>query len=119
MIVVYAGSIFFTKVDLPTIFARIIKALYAGPNTLEWVPLWFLPHLFLVSLFAFLLVKLIYGRLPHLWMRVLFLVAMLGLGVATMQLFWPVRFSLAGRAFEFYGLPWSADLLLVTTAFFL
>src|SRR5690242_7681593 len=46
LVVVYVGSIFFTKIDLPTIFGRILKALYAGPNTLEWVPLWFLPHLF-------------------------------------------------------------------------
>jgi polysaccharide biosynthesis protein PslL len=119
MVIVYAGSILFTKVDLPTIFGRIIKALYAGPKTLEWVPLWFLPHLFLVGLFAFLLIKFAYDRLPHLWMRALFLVAMLGLGVATMQLFWPLQFSLLNRAFEFYGLPWSADLLLITTAFFI
>ncbi len=49
MVIVYAASIFFTKIDLPTIFLRIVKALYAGPSTLEWVPLWFLPHLFLVK----------------------------------------------------------------------
>ena len=119
MVVVYAGSIFFTKVDLPTIFGRILKALYAGPNTLEWVPLWFLPHLFLINIFAFILIKFAYDRLPHLWMRALFLVAILGAGVATLQLFWPINFTLSNHDFEFYGLPWSADLLLVTTAFFI
>ncbi len=119
MVIVYAGSTFFTKVDLSTIFGRVLKAFYAGPNTLEWIPLWFLPHLFLVNLFAFLLIKFVYERLPYFWVRMLSLAAMLGVGVAAIQLFWPVRFSVLGRSFEFYGLPWSADLLLITTAFFI
>ncbi len=118
MVIVYSGAIFFTKIDLPTIFGRILKALYAGPNTLEWIALWFLPHLFLVNLLAFFLVKFAYDHLPHLWMRALFLIAILGTGVATIQLFWPVKYPLPNHTFEFYGLPWSADLLLITTAFF-
>jgi len=119
MVIIYSGSIFFSKVDLPTIFGRILKAFYAGPNTLEWVPLWFLPHLFLVNLCAFLLARFVYERLPHVWLRALFLAILLGAGVAAIRLFWPVTFSFAGREFEFYGLPWSADLLPVTIAFFL
>ena len=92
MVIVYTASIFFTKVDLPTILGRVMKALYAGPTTLEWIPMWFLPHLFLVNLLAFLLIKFVYNRLPHLWMRALFLLLILGAGVATIQAFWPVRF---------------------------
>ncbi|MGC1377200.1 MAG: acyltransferase family protein, partial [Anaerolineales bacterium] len=119
MVVVYVGSILFTKIDLLAIFWRMLKSLYAGPNMLEWIPLWFLPHLFLVNLLAFVLIKFVYGRLPHLWMRALFLAVMLGLGAATIHLFWPVDFSVSNHSFEFYGLPWSADLLLITTAFFM
>jgi fucose 4-O-acetylase-like acetyltransferase len=119
MLIVYSGAIFFTKIDLPTIFLRIAKALYAGPSTLEWIPLWFLPHLFLVNLLAFILIKFVYDRLPLLWMRLLFLAAMLWVGVATIRIFLSVKFSVLGHDFEFYGLPWSADLLLVTTAFFI
>ena len=119
MAVVYIGTIFFTKVDLTTIFGHILKALYAGPNTLEWVPLWFLPHLFIVNLFAFCLIKWLYDRLPRLWMRGLFLAALLTGGVAAIKVFWPVNFSILNHPFEFYGLPWSADLLLITTSFFI
>ena len=119
MLVVYLGSIFFTKIDLTTILGRFVKALYAGPNTLEWVPLWFLPHLFLVNLFAFLLIKYLYGRLPRVWMRLLFVAAMLGAGVAAIRMFWPVNFTLMGHTVQVYGLPWSADLLLITGAFFI
>lgn len=119
MLIVYSASIFFSKIDLPTIFSRIGKAFYAGPNTLEWVPMWFLPHLFLVNLLAFVLVKLIYDRLPHWGLRILLLAGMLWLGTETIQRFWPVRYPVLGRSFEFYGLPWSADLLLITTSFFL
>ena len=118
-VIFYAGSIFFTKIDLPTVFWRMLKSLYAGPNMLEWIPLWFLPHLFLVNLFAFILIKFVYDRLPYLWMRVLCLAAMLGLGAATIHLFWPVDFSVLNHSVKFYGLPWSADLLLITTAFFM
>lgn len=119
MVIVYSGSILFTKIDLLTIFGRVIKALYAGSNTLEWIPLWFLPHLFLVNLFAFILIKFVYDRLPHLWMRALFLLVVLGVGVAAIQVFWPVRAAILNRSFEMYGLPWSADLLLITTPFFI
>lgn len=119
LVIVYGTSILFTKIDLLTILGRIPKALYAGPNTLEWVPMWFLPHLFLVNLAAFLLVKLIYNRLPWLWLRLILLAGMFWLGAVTLKLFWPVTYPLFGRSFEFYGLPWSADLLLITSAFFL
>jgi fucose 4-O-acetylase-like acetyltransferase len=119
MVIVYTASIFFTKIDLPTIFLRIGKALYAGPSTLEWIPLWFLPHLFLVNLLAFILIKFVYDRMPKLWMRILFLAVMLAIGAATIQVFLSVKFSILNHDFEFYGLPWSADLLLITTAFFM
>ena len=119
MVIVYAASIFFTKIDLPTIFSRIAKALYAGPSTLEWVPLWFLPHLFLVNLVAFVLVRFVYDRIPFLWLRLVLLMGMLWLGATTLATFLDFKFSIFNRPFAFYGLPWSADLLLVTTAFFM
>ena len=118
MVVVYTASIFFTKIDLPTIFSRMIKALYAGPSTLEWVPLWFLPHLFLVNLVAFVLIKFVYDRLPYLWMRILLLAGMIWAGAAILPTFLSLNFTVFNRPFEFYGLPWSADLLLITVAFF-
>jgi fucose 4-O-acetylase-like acetyltransferase len=119
MLIIYIGAIFFTNTGLPTIFGRMLKALYAGPNTLEWVPLWFLPHLFLVNLFAYVLIKFAYDRMSRLWMRGLFLVALLGAGVATIQFFWQVKFSVLDHVYELPGLPWSADLLLITSAFFI
>ena len=118
-IMVYGSLIFFSKVDLPTVLRRIVKGLYAGPNSLEWLQMWFLPHLFLINLFAFVIVKFVYDRLPQLWMRLLFLLALLGTGVATIRLFWPVTFSVFNHAYSLDGLPWSADLLLITTAFFI
>ena len=119
LVIIYTVYILFTKMDLTTIFLRLGKALYAGPATLEWVPLWFLPHLFLVNLLAFVLIKLIYNRLPQLWMRLLLLAVMIGVGVATLRNFLQVSFPIMGHSFDFRGLPWSADLLLITTAFFI
>jgi len=52
-------------------------------------------------------------------MRGLFLAALLTGGVVAIKVFWPVNFSILNHPFEFYGLPWSADLLLITTSFFI
>ena len=118
-IMIYGALIFFSNMDLLTSARRMLKSLYAGSNSLEWLQMWFLPHLFLINLFAYFIVKYVYDRLPHLWMRLLFLLALLWAGVATLHLFWPVNFSLFGHLYRVDGLPWSADLLLVTTAFFI
>jgi fucose 4-O-acetylase-like acetyltransferase len=75
--------------------------------------------LFLVNLFGYLLVKFAYDRLPRLWMRAIFLAALLGAGVATIEWFWQIDFSPLGHKYQLYGLPWSADLLPITGAFFI
>ncbi len=119
VLTLYLTSALYSDMGLPTILRRLGKAVFAGTNSLDWPPLWFLPHLFLLNIFAFVVIKLIYDRLAKGWLRALLLLALLGLGVATLKAFWPFTFSLAGHAFRFDGLPWTADALLVTGAFFL
>jgi fucose 4-O-acetylase-like acetyltransferase len=118
-IMIYGALIFFSNMDLLTVARRMLKSLYAGSNSLEWLPMWFLPHLFLVNLFAYFVVKYLYDRLPQLWMRLVCLLVLLWSGVVTLHLFWPVTFTLFDHPYRVDGLPWSADLLLVTTAFFI
>lgn len=96
--------------------------MYATGNTIVWVALWFLPHLFITSLFSFSIIKTMkLNALGSLWL----LAAAFGLlllGVVYIQFFWapevlsgPKLTGVSGLP----GLPWSVDLVPVTAAFFI
>jgi fucose 4-O-acetylase-like acetyltransferase len=60
-----------------------------------------------------------YGRIKWLWLRSLFLAAMLWAGVAFLPVFYMDEVTVAGQTIVLDGLPSSADLLLVTGTYFL
>jgi len=92
--------------------------MYANGHYLDWVQLWFLPHLFAVSLFAYLFFKAV-RRIHSVPLRWSILIVLYIVGVLTMKLFWPFDFSVLGRSFTLYGLPFSIDLILVSGFFFI
>jgi fucose 4-O-acetylase-like acetyltransferase len=98
------------------LFAKTLGILYGTGPTLEWEPLWFLPHLFVTTAFSVWLVKSC-SRKP----RILPLIAclLLALGVSIIHAFWHVGASPAGALHpnELPGLPWSADLIPITASF--
>jgi len=112
----------------------IIRGLYASIGTLStdnyssglgWVPLWFLSHLFVIYLFAWILHKLIFKRLSHAGVAIAIGVIFL-VGVNNIDFFWfrefnplGINFFLFGEHPRVIGLPFSLDLLLVTTPMFL
>ena len=49
LLFIYFTSISFSKVSILEASRRLIKAMYANGHYLDWVQLWFLPHLFVVS----------------------------------------------------------------------
>ena len=51
---IFFASLSFSKVSFLTAGRRLIKAMYGSGYYIDWVQLWFLPHLFAVSLFAFI-----------------------------------------------------------------
>jgi fucose 4-O-acetylase-like acetyltransferase len=56
---IYFTSVSFEKMGFNTAVTRIVKSLYGSGHYLDWVQLWFLPHLFAVSLYAFLFLALV------------------------------------------------------------
>src|SRR6266542_249866 len=114
----YFESISFSKVSLVMASKRLLKAMYANGHYLDWVQLWFLPHLFAVSIFAYFFFKVVRGihSVPLRWS---ILIVLYIVGVLTINLFWPFEFSLLGRSFTLYGLPFSIDLVLVSSFFFI
>lgn len=108
--VLYFISVFFGKLEIPVAISRLVKSFYANGYYLEWVPMWFLPTLFVVSLLAWAV-----ARLPGwgVWFAV---VIFLALGIWMIGWFVPVNLPVLGNL---KGLPWGADLALVSCAYFL
>ncbi|MEK6751476.1 MAG: acyltransferase family protein, partial [Chloroflexota bacterium] len=86
----------------------------SGPH-LRWVGFWFLPHLFLVSIFCWVLLGIFktYGLNKR--FQTLALSAMLVIGWFSIRSFWGISFS----GVKLNGLPFSADILLVSSFYFM
>lgn len=118
VLLIYFASISFTIVSIPDASRRLLKAMYANGYYLDWVQLWFLPHLFVVSIFAYLFFRAVYrrGLFPLRWV---ILSALYIGGVLGITLFWPFELNVIGRGFTVFGLPFSLDLVLVSGFFFI
>jgi fucose 4-O-acetylase-like acetyltransferase len=118
ILLIYFASLSFSKISLIMASRRLLKALYASGQYLDWVQLWFLPHLFVVSLFAYLFIRALrHQRLFK--VRWLMLVLVYVVGVLGIDVFSPFEFSLLGKALNLYGLPFSTDIVLVSGFFFI
>jgi fucose 4-O-acetylase-like acetyltransferase len=118
ILLIYFASLSFSKVSLVMASRRLLKAMYASGQYLDWVQLWFLPHLFVVSLFAYLFIRALrHQRLFK--VRWLMLVLVYVVGVLGINVFSPFEFSLLGKDLSLYGLPFSIDIVLVSSFFFI
>lgn len=119
ILLLYSVYFFYTDIRLMTLLRRVVRSLYASGNYIEWAQLWFLPHLFLLNMFAGMLFLLLYGRIKSLWLRMLFLAGMLWAGVAFLPVYYMKEITLAGQTILLDGLPASMDLLPITATYFL
>jgi fucose 4-O-acetylase-like acetyltransferase len=87
--------------SVPLDFWRVIQGIFYGTGrTIDWVPLWFLPHLFVVSVVAFLTIRVVTSVQAQIFL------AIVSLGVGAFIL-------------NPADLPWSIDLLPITLSFLL
>lgn len=115
---IYFTSVSFEKMGFNTAIQRTVKSLYGSGYYLDWVQLWFLPQLFVVSLYAFLFITLV-NTLRNRWVTWGILLATLAIALPFLHAFYPFPFSIFGKDYELYGLPFSLDLVFVTGFFFL
>jgi fucose 4-O-acetylase-like acetyltransferase len=115
---IYFFSVSFEKMSFATAITRITKSLYATGFYIDWVQLWFLPHLFVVSLYAYLFYKVV-GRIDRTWIRWLILLFTLFLGTLYLKAFFPFPLSVFGKDYRLLGLPYSLDLVLLSGFFFI
>jgi len=114
---IYTGSISFGRIGFQNALGRIVKSLYASGIYIDWVQLWFLPHLFVVALYAFCFYKL-FERSGCL-IKWLILVATLGLASLIGQRFYPFPLTVSGKEYTLYGLPFSLDLIFLSGFFYI
>jgi fucose 4-O-acetylase-like acetyltransferase len=118
LFLIYFGSISFGKMGFETAILRIVKSLYGTGRYIDWVQLWFLPHLFVVSLYAFVFYALM-KKVDHRYIRWVVLLFTLGIASLFLQSFYPFPLSLPGKSYELWGLPFSLDLVLLSGFFFI
>jgi fucose 4-O-acetylase-like acetyltransferase len=116
---IYFASISFGRMGFENAFGRIVKSLYDSGYYIDWVQLWFLPHLFVVSLYAFFFHNLFettkWGR-PLKWIA---LVATLWIASLFLPRFYPFPLTVLGKDYNLYGLPFSLDLLFLSGFFYI
>lgn len=115
---IFFASISFSKVGILEAGRRLLKALYATGAYIDWVQLWFLPHLFAASLSAFLFVHAV-RRAPLFRFRWALLILLYAIGVFGISRFFPFGLHVPQKNFIVYGLPFSLDIVLVSGFFFL
>jgi len=115
---IYFVSISFGKMGFSMAIQRIVKSLYASTIYIDWVQLWFLPHLFAVGLFAFLFF-MIFERWNNRYIRWIALLVILSVSGLFLQNFYPFAVSVFGKEYELFGLPFNLDLVLLSGFFFI
>ncbi|MEW8384709.1 MAG: acyltransferase family protein, partial [Candidatus Thiodiazotropha taylori] len=94
---------------------RLVGIFYAVGDTIEWIPMWFLPHLFAVFLFAYGLFRWLKFSDWSIGAKALFLLLLLGVGSEFIDAFWYREVNLLGDAYQLPGLPFSIDIVLITS----
>ncbi|MCX6082468.1 MAG: acyltransferase family protein [Chloroflexi bacterium] len=118
ILLIYFMTISFTRINIDVATARVIKAIYANGHYIDWVQLWFLPHLFALNIFAFIYAKLT-RPINTVWARWIILAILQAIGVTFIGIFWPFNLNIGGRSLTLFGLPFSIDLILVSGFFFI
>jgi fucose 4-O-acetylase-like acetyltransferase len=116
---IYIVSLSFTNMRFATAFGRILKSIYGTGYYIDWVQLWFLPCLFVTSLFAFLFYRVVLIRINNRYVRWLVLLGVQALAVTFLDMFYPLSISLLGKEYELYGLPFSLDIVLLSGFFYI
>ena len=116
---IYIASLSFTNMRFMNAFGRILRSLYGTGYYIDWVQLWFLPSLFVTSLFAFIFYRILLIRITNRYSRWLILLALQAVAILFLDKFYPFSISLLGMDQDLYGLPFSLDLVLLSGFFYI
>ena len=92
--------------------------LYGNGLTIEWIPMWFLTHLFIASMVSYAILRMVFSHITVEFLKLAFIFGMLYVGVFYIKAFW-LGDALYFRDSNLLGLPFSFDILLVTVPYLL
>ena len=92
---------------------------YGNGDTIKWVPLWFLTHLFAVYLFTYMLFCTFKFHLLPATLKVMTLMTFMLVGCLCVQMFWYVDIEIFEHSLKLPGLPFSLDIIFITSVFFI
>ncbi|MBO3460000.1 acyltransferase family protein [Aetokthonos hydrillicola Thurmond2011] len=86
---------------------------------IPWEPLWFLTHLWAVSIFSYVFIKATKINKRKILFQSILMLLLLTIGVLSIRTFWQKTININGFTVQLPGLPWSIDILFISTFFFL
>ena len=92
---------------------------YANGDTIRWTPLWFLTHLFSLYIFTYFLFyfcKFDYLNYP---IKLVLLFVFISVGSLFVDIFWYKSIRFLERSTEVPGLPFSLDIILISSTYFI
>ena len=95
--------------------------LYGTGETIRaWaLPLWFLPHLWVLFIFSYLIFSISKIQNKPCYLKVLLVFLLLTAGAAILNKFWHSPININGRIVMLPGLPFSVDLVFISAAYFI
>lgn len=97
----------------------LVGILYGNGNTIRWTPLWFLTHLFMVYCIGYVVCKYFRFDAIHANAKKVIIICAIAVGSVYIDIFWNAEIIMASEKFILPGLPFSFDLILISSTFFL
>ncbi len=97
----------------------IFGIFYATGPHIRWVWMWFLPHLFLISVLSWMFLNLTRLDKSNLPIQFLALFCLLTIGWLTIRSFWAMPYIWKEHPWKINGLPFSADIGLISSFYFM
>lgn len=92
---------------------------YGNGDTIVFDQLWYLTNLFAVVLFSYGLIKIFGDKFRKIQVRILILSTMLTVGVFIIKYFWKMKVNILNYSYELPGLPFSLDIIFITSFYYL
>ena len=97
--------------------------LYGNGDTLRrvgyWAPMWFLTHLFSILVFTYFVFKVTNIQERNIYYKFVLIAILMILGVQWIDVFLHFKVTLQGNEIEIPGLPFSFDIVLISSSFFI
>lgn len=95
--------------------------LYGNGDTIRirWIPLWFLPHLWVLHMFAYLILSGARAQQKTRYHKISLALLFIIVGALIAGKFYYLPVNISGKIIEIPGLPFSLDLVFISAAYFI